>query len=156
MDVLSETAVRVYSAEDKVWIPLPSLMQRGEGHVKVVHVDPARGTVIFLFRVSSDAELVPHTHRCHAIAYTLSGEWEYEGAKLRAGDVAYEPEDSTHAPSSGPGAEVLAILTSRSDQFLINHMPDGSELPLDLAGFQMLDGVSTEADLEQFLASTVE
>ena len=48
-----------------------------------------------------------HTHRCHAIAYTISGEWAYEGLTLAEGAVAYEPIESTHTPTSGTGAELV-------------------------------------------------
>jgi hypothetical protein len=86
------------------------------------------------------------------IAYTISGEWEYEGLRLAEGAVAYEPVHSTHTPISGPGADLAVILTSETDQFLINHMPDGSEWVFDLDFFQALERVRTEEDAEQLLA----
>jgi hypothetical protein len=52
------------------------------------------------------AALASYTYRRHAVAYTISGEWEYEGLKLPAGAVAYEPVDSTHTPSRDNGAGV--------------------------------------------------
>ena len=89
---------------------------------------------------------------CHAIAYTISGEWEYEGLKLGEGAVAYEPVASTHAPSSGPGVELAVVLTSQNDDFLINHMPDGSEWTFDMAFFQTLEAVRTDDDVQSLLA----
>jgi quercetin dioxygenase-like cupin family protein len=151
MQATREDPTRVYSAEDKVWIPIPNI-PKGEGWIKVVHTDPERGTVIFKFRFSPGCELPPHTHRCHAIAYTISGEWEYEGLRLAEGAVAYEPLDSTHTPISGPGADLAVILMSETDRFLINHMPDGSEWVFDMDFFQALDGVRTKEDAEQLLA----
>jgi quercetin dioxygenase-like cupin family protein len=151
MATTSEDPTRVYSAEDKVWIPLPNI-PKGEGWMKVIHTDEERGVVIFKFRFSPGCELLPHTHRCHAIAYTISGEWEYEGLKLPAGAVAYEPVDSTHTPSSGPGAELAVTLTSTTSEFLVNHMPDGSEWPFDMDMFKRLEAVRTEADTETLLA----
>jgi quercetin dioxygenase-like cupin family protein len=151
MEATREDPTRVYSAEDKVWIPIPNI-PKGEGWIKVVHTDPERGTVIFKFRFSAGCELPPHTHWCHAIAYTISGEWEYEGLRLAEGAVAYEPVHSTHTPISGPGADLAVILTSETDQFLINHMPDGSEWVFDLDFFQALERVRTEEDAEQLLA----
>lgn len=151
MNAAQEDPTRVYSAEDKAWIPMPNIPS-GEGWIKVINTDPERGVVTFKFRFSPGCELVPHTHRCHAVAYTVSGEWEYEGLKLPEGAIAYEPVDSTHTPKSGPGAELFVILTSESDQFLVNHMPGGSEWPFDMGFFQALEGIRTEQDVEALLA----
>ncbi len=151
MNAAHEDPTRVYSAEDKVWIPIPNI-PRGEGWIKVINTDPERGVVTFKFRFSPGCELVPHTHMCHAVAYTVSGEWEYEGMKLPEGAIAYEPVDSTHTPTSGPGAELFVLLTSQSDQFLVNHMPDGTEWPFDMGFFQALEQIRTEEDVEALLA----
>jgi quercetin dioxygenase-like cupin family protein len=151
MAVAREDPTEAYSAEDKPWIPIPNVV-KGEGWAKVVHADAERHKVIFKFRFSPDCELPPHTHKCHAIAYTLSGEWAYEGVTLPEGMVAYEPVDSTHTPMSGPGAELLVILDSDTDKFLVNHMPDGSDWEFDMAFFQALDGVRSEEDVEPALA----
>lgn len=151
MEAASEDLTRVYSAEEKPWIPLPNI-PKGEGWIKVIHADDERGVVLFKFRFSPECELVPHTHKCHAIAYTISGEWEYEGLKLPAGAVAYEPVDSVHTPSSGPGAELFVALTSEDDRFLINHMPDGSEWEFDMGFFKQLEAVRSEEDIERLIA----
>jgi quercetin dioxygenase-like cupin family protein len=150
-----EDLTRVYSAEDKAWIPLPNI-PKGEAWIKIINTDEERGIVIFKFRFSPDCELVPHSHACHAIAYTISGEWEYEGLTLPEGAVAYEPVDSTHTPSSAPGAELVVVLNSQTDKFLVNHMPDGSEWVFDMAFFKMLEGVRTEEDLAQLMAALEE
>jgi quercetin dioxygenase-like cupin family protein len=151
MEAAHEDPTRVYDAEDKQWMPVPEI-PKGEAWIKVIHTDPDRGVVLFRFRFSPGSELVPHTHRCHAIAYTIAGEWEYEGLTLGEGAVAYEPLDSTHTPSSGPGAELFTVLTSETDQFLINHMPDGSDIPFDMAFFQALEGISSEEEAQALLA----
>ena len=49
-----------------------------------------------------------------SIAYTISGEWEYEGLKLPVGTIAYEPVGSVHTPSSDPGAELVEPLGCRA------------------------------------------
>jgi quercetin dioxygenase-like cupin family protein len=151
MEVTHEDPTRVYSAEHKPWISIPNI-PKGEGWIKVIHADEERNVVTFKFRFSEGCELVPHTHKCHAVAYTISGEWEYEGLKLPEGAIAYEPVDSTHTPISAPGAELFVILTSQSDQFLINHMPDGSEWVFDMGFFKQLEAVESEEDLEKLLA----
>jgi quercetin dioxygenase-like cupin family protein len=143
---LSTTAddlTRVYQSEDRAWIPIPNVTE-GAGEIKVIHADPDRGVVVFKFRFAPGTLLPPHTHRCHAIAYTISGEWEYEGLKLPVGAIAYEPVDSTHAPSSELGAELLVVLTSDSDRFLINHLPDGSQIEFDMQFFKLLEGMTQE------------
>jgi quercetin dioxygenase-like cupin family protein len=139
----TEDATRVYTSDELEWIPLPGI-PKGEAWFKVIHADPERNVVIFRFRFSPACELAPHTHKCHAIAYTISGEWEYEGLKLPQGATAYEPVDSTHTPSSEDGAELVVFLTSQSDQFLVNHMPDGSDVPFDMAFFKAMEGISAE------------
>ncbi len=150
MATTQDDLTRTYTAEDKPWIPLPNI-PKGEGWLKVIHADEDRGVVVFKFRFSPGCELLPHSHECHAIAYTISGEWEYEGLKLPEGTIAYEPVGSVHTPSSDPGAELVVTLTSKTDQFLVNHMPDGSEWPFDMGMFKRLEAVRSEADIEALM-----
>lgn len=138
-----EDATRVYDSDDREWIPIP-LIPKGEAWIKVIHADEQLGNVIFRFRFSPGCELAPHTHYCHAIAYTISGQWEYEGLKLNEGAIAYEPVQSTHTPSSEPGAELIVFLKSETDQFLVNHMADGTDVAFDMAFFKTLEGISPE------------
>src|SRR5262249_59177781 len=81
-------------------------------------------------------------HHCQAMANPTPGEWGYEGLKLPAGAVAYEPAGSVHAPSSQPGADIVVVLSSDSDRFLENHMADGSTVEMDMGLFRMLDGMT--------------
>jgi quercetin dioxygenase-like cupin family protein len=143
MDTAHEDLTRVFTSEDRAWLPLAGI-PKGEGWIKVIHADEELGKVVFKFRFGQGCELAPHTHKCHAIAYTISGEWEYEGLKLPAGAIAYEPVESVHTPSSGPGAELIVVLSSDSDQFLINHMPDGNDIPFDIGFFKQLENMTPE------------
>ncbi len=102
---------------------------------------------MFKFRFDPGCALPPHTHRGHAIVYTISGEWEYERLRLSAQAVAYEPVNSTHAPSSDGGAELVVFLSSDTDEFLINHMPDGTDVALNMALFKALEGATREQAL---------
>ncbi|MBA2522745.1 MAG: cupin domain-containing protein [Solirubrobacterales bacterium] len=140
----TEDATRVYQSDDREWIPMP-LIPKGEAWIKVIHADPELRNVIFKFRFSPGCELTQHTHHCHAIAYTISGEWEYEGLKLPTGAVAYEPVASTHTPSSGPGSELVVFLRSDDDRFIVNHVEDGSDIAFDMGFFQAMEGI-TAAD----------
>jgi quercetin dioxygenase-like cupin family protein len=135
---------RAITSHDREWIEIPHI-PKGQAWLKVVHADPELNKVVFKFRFSPGCELPPHTHRCHAIAYTISGEWEYEGLTLPAGAIAYEPVASRHAPTSGPGAELVVVLDSDDDQFLLNHLPDGTEVPFDMAFFQAALGAPAQA-----------
>jgi quercetin dioxygenase-like cupin family protein len=152
MATAHEDPTRVYTSHDKPWLAVP-LVPKGEAWIKVIVVDEELKNVIFKFRFSEGCELVPHTHECHAVAYTVSGEWEYEGMKLPEGAVAYEPVGSTHTPSSEHGAELAVVLTSETDGFLVNHMPDGSEIPFDLTFFKQLQAVRTEEEVQQLVES---
>jgi quercetin dioxygenase-like cupin family protein len=139
----TDDATRVYASDERDWIPLP-LIPKGEAWFKVIHADEELKNVIFKFRFSPDCELPPHTHHCHAIAYTISGEWEYEGLKLPVGAVAYEPVASKHTPSSKPGAELIVFLKSETDKFLTNHLPDRVDVDFDMGFFKAMEGITAE------------
>ena len=143
MSTTHEDPTRVYTSEERAWLPLPGI-PKGEGWIKVIHADEEFGKVVFKFRFGPGCELAPHTHKCHAIAYTISGEWEYEGLRLPAGAIAYEPVESVHTPSSEPGAELVVVLSSETQGFLINHMPDGTDIPFDIGFFKQLEGMTPE------------
>jgi hypothetical protein len=64
---------------------------------------------------------------------------------LPTGAIAYEPVESVHTPSSAPGAELIVVLSSDTQEFLINHMPDGADIPFDIGFFkQQLEGMTPE------------
>jgi anti-sigma factor ChrR (cupin superfamily) len=121
------------------------------GRVRVIKADEELGIVIFSYRFDPGTPLPTHRHDCHAIAYTISGEWAYESGALPAGSLAYEPVGSEHTPSSENGAELIAILRSETGRFLVNYMEDGSELVLDMAFFKALEG-ATQEEAERVLA----
>jgi quercetin dioxygenase-like cupin family protein len=72
MEAAHEDPTRVFSSEDREWLPLAGI-PKGKAWVKVIHADEELRKVVFKFRFGPGCELVPHTHRCHAIAYTISG-----------------------------------------------------------------------------------
>lgn len=131
-----EDPTRIHTSHNREWIPFPA--PKGEVQIKIIHIDEERGVVVCRYKLAPGTELTRCTHKCHVIAYTISGEWEYEGLKLPEGTLAYEPVDSTLTASSGPGAEVFVVLTSETDQFLIEHLPDGTDVPVDLVTFKQL------------------
>ena len=143
----------VVESADQEWVPFPAAPG---AHFKVLVADEERNQVVFRLRFDPGCALPPHSHRCHAIAYTLSGEWEYEGLRLPAQAVAYEPVDSTHTPSSDGGAELVVFLNSQTDEFLINHMPDGTDLTLNMAFFKALEGATREQALAVLAADLLD
>ncbi|TMK41443.1 MAG: hypothetical protein E6G56_04310 [Actinobacteria bacterium] len=144
----TEDPTRVIESADQDWLEIP--LSPG-AYIKVIVADEERKQVVFQFRFDPGTVLPRHRHKCHAIAYTVSGEWEYEGLRLPAGALAYEPVESEHTPSSEPGAELVVFLKSETDDFLVNYMPDGSEIPMDMGFFKALEGAS-QADIERLSA----
>lgn len=143
---VEDDPTRVIHGAPQDWIPIPG----AEGaFIKVLVADDERRQVVFMFRFAPGAQMPPHRHLCHATAYTISGEWEYEIDKLPVGTLAYEPVESVHTPSSGPGADLLVMLRSETDQFLENHMPDGSEFVMDMPFFKALEGATLAQAIER-------
>lgn len=147
----TEDHTRVIPGADREWIPLTAVAEGAS--FKVLVADPELHQVVVVFRFAPGTVLPPHTHKCHATAYTISGEWAYEGKPLPEGALAYEPVESTHQPVSESGAELIVILQSKNDDFLINHMPDGTDLPLDMAFFKAVEG-RTAAEVEAMFAAS--
>jgi quercetin dioxygenase-like cupin family protein len=145
----AQDPTRVYDSADQPWLDLPAA--KGAS-MKVVVADEELHRVVFKFRFAPGTVLVPHTHLCHAVAHTVSGSWEYEGLKLPQGAVAYEPYGSKHQAFSDEGAELFVVLTSEDHQFLVNHMPDGSDFPMDMGFFKMLKDM-TQDQLDQLAAA---
>jgi anti-sigma factor ChrR (cupin superfamily) len=136
-----EDPTRVIDSNPQEWIPFGPI----EGaSFKVLVADAELRQVVFMFKFEPGTVLPPHTHECHAIAYTIDGSWDYEGLHLPTGAIAYEPVESTHTPTSEQGATLCVVLKSGSDTFLVNHMPNGSELVLDMPFFKALEGVTRE------------
>lgn len=138
---LSPDLTSIIHGAERPWIPVPGF----EGvFIKVLVADERLRQVIFMFRFAPGTVLPRHKHLCHAIGYTLSGEWRYEEGELRAGSVAYEPFGSEHTPSSAAGAEIVTILNSDTDQFIENYMPDGSTFQMDMSFFKLLHAITPE------------
>lgn len=110
----------------------------------MIVADPELNQVVFTFRLDLGCALPTHTYRCHAIAYTLSGAWEHERIRLPTQSAAYTSADSTHTQSSEGGAELIVFLNSSTDRFIVNHMPDGTDLTLDMTLFTALRGGTRE------------
>jgi quercetin dioxygenase-like cupin family protein len=147
MSFISDDPTALLHPEEQEWVSLPNL----PGQARVIKADDELGIVIFGYRFEPGAKLPEHRHDCHAIAYTISGEWEYEAGKLPAGSLAYEPVGSVHTPHSENGAELIVFLRSDSDEFIINLLEDGSEQHLDMAFWKQMEGI-TQAELDELIA----
>lgn len=126
-------------------IPLP-----GSHNIltKIIKLDPENLQAVLLVKFLPGACAPRHLHHCRAIAYTLSGEWEYDDGKFGPGDVAYELAGNVHTPSSVKGGEMVLIMTSTDGRFLDNYMPDGSIIRHSLKTFQFFQD-KTQKDIER-------
>lgn len=131
----------IVHGDERPWISLPGV---AGVYIKVLVADETLKQVVFMFKFAPGTVLPRHKHLCHAIGYTVSGGWEYETGKLRAGSLAYEPYDSDHLASSTEGAEIVVFLKSENDLFLENAMPDGSTFTMDMNFFKMLHSLTPE------------
>lgn len=138
---LSAEVTSIINGGERPWLPVPGF---AGVFIKVLVADERLKQVVFMFKFGPGTVLPRHKHLCHAIGYTLSGEWQYEEGVLPAGSVAYEPFGSEHSPSSANGAEIVTILTSEDDRFLENYLPDGSTLSMDMNFFKFLQSVTPE------------
>ncbi|MEQ8266546.1 MAG: cupin domain-containing protein [Parvibaculum sp.] len=133
-----------YAMTDRPWHAFEA---DSEDLMKVIHVDEKLGQVVFVQRFGRNATHAKHTHHCTAVAYTLSGCWEYDGEKFPTGSVAFEPAGSTHTAMTRNDnvADVLVVLTSADKGRLLElHMEDGSSAELDIEIFKMMMTTSPE------------
>lgn len=124
-------------------IPLP-----GSKNIltKIIKVDPANRQAVMQVRFLPGGRAPRHLHHCRAIAYTLSGEWQYDDGKFGPGDVAYEVPGNVHTPYSVRGGEMVLIMTSPDGRFLDNYMPDGSIIRHSLKTFEFFKN-KTQAEI---------
>ncbi|MFM1813442.1 MAG: hypothetical protein RLZ98_137 [Pseudomonadota bacterium] len=126
-------------------IPLP-----GSRNIltKIIKVDRVNLQAVMQVRFLPGGRAPRHLHHCRAIAYTLSGEWQYDDGKFGPGDVAYEVPGNEHTPSSVKGGEMVLIMTSPDGRFLDNYMPDGSIIRHSFKTFEFFKG-KTQAEVER-------
>ena len=131
----------IIRGDERPWIPIPGF---GGTSIKVLVADETLKQVVFMFKFAPGTVLPRHRHHCHAISYTISGEWQYEEGVLPVGSLAYEPFGSEHVPSSRDGVEMITFLKSDTDQFIENFLPDGTVIPMDMNFFKMLHAMTPE------------
>lgn len=114
---------RIVDSNKKKWVRLP----RTEADVKIIAIDEVNNNILMMIKMAEGSSYPNHIHHCIAIAYTLEGSWEYEEGPLSPGVIAYEPDQSAHAPKVGPGgATVFVVLIGKDDHYIDFLRSDGS------------------------------
>lgn len=144
----------IINDEHQSWIPLP--IPPGGTAIKVLKADEANHTVVVKFRFDPGSALPRHYHHARAIAYTVSGHWEYDEGPFSQGMVAYEAIGNEHTPSSKSGAELFVVMISDNGKFLVNNMPDGSLVGFNMKFFKALEGISLEAAMQLDFSALVD
>lgn len=134
--------------EPKHWVPFG--LPESEGvFMKIYRVDEAAGRAVIKVRFEAGASAPRHYHFCTAVAYTLSGHWEYDEGDFWPGDVAVEPVGNNHQPSSDQGTEMMLVFDTDNGLLLDNYLTDGSVIRIGLSLLQAMNGKTTE-DLAGF------
>jgi hypothetical protein len=137
----TELSTTILSGAGQDYIPL--VMPEAEGvFVKVLKADEKNRRVVAIVKFEANATMPRHTHHCRAIAYTISGEWEYDNGHFEPGVVAYETIGENHQPFSRTGTEMFIIFDSDGDRWLDNHLSDGTTIHLGMRFFKAFEGIS--------------
>jgi quercetin dioxygenase-like cupin family protein len=128
---------------------VPLAMPEAEGvSFKVLKADAENRRVVAKVKFAPNSKMPRHTHHCRAIAYTLSGEWEYDKGRFTPGVVAYESVGENHQPFSKTGTEMFLIFDADGERFLENHLSDGTTIHLGMRFFKAMERI-TRADAEK-------
>lgn len=141
---MSNDALTIINDDNQPYLPLP--LPNAEGtSFKVLKADEKQNRVVVKMRFGPNTRLPRHYHHCRAVAYTVSGEWDYDEGTFAAGHIAYEEIGHDHTPWSDKGAELFVVFDSDSGIFLDNHLEDGSILRIGMPFFKAYEGASLEA-----------
>ena len=145
---MTETAttvdVRRVASSEVPWLEYPLIPGSSW---RVLHVDEETNTVILNFRMAPWTKSPVHGHFCTATAYTLEGEWFYDGLSFGPGDVAYESTVEVHQPiAREKGALLLTTLMGGrgNDRLLEDHNEDGTTTLLKTRLFKACERISVE------------
>jgi len=133
-------------------LPWHSFINSPGDYMKILHVDEEMGQVVYVQRFAKGAKHLQHTHHCTAIAYTLSGSWQYDKISFGPNELAFEPAGSKHSPSTHEGetADVLVILTSakRDGRLLELYGENGETFELNVDVFKLMASMTPEEFIE--------
>lgn len=148
MTELAEPDVRRIASSEIPWIEYPLIPGSSW---RVLHVDEETNTVVLNFRMAPWTKSPVHGHFCTATAYTLEGEWFYDGLSFGVGDVAFETTVEVHQPiAKEKGATLLTTLIGGrgNDRLLEDHNADGTTTLLRTRLFKACERISV-ADYER-------
>lgn len=132
------------------WLPLA--LPESEGiFIKVLRVDAASGRAVLKIKMAPDSAAPKHYHFCRAVAYTISGSWDYDEGGFQAGDVAVEPIGNFHQATSTNGTEMMLVFDTHFEdgRLLDNYMSDGSVVRIGIQLLQQLEAKNL-ADMVDF------
>jgi len=139
--------------QDYLPIPLPG----AEGvFVKVLKADVEMDRVVVKIKFGPGTRMPRHIHHCRAIAYTISGSWEYDEGAFATGESAWEDETNDHTPWSDEGAELFIVFDGKDGRYLDNFMPDGSIVKLDMPFLKAYEGLTLAEAAQIDVLSLVE
>lgn len=139
--------------QDYLPIPLPG----SEGvFVKVLKADEKMDRVVVKIKFNPGTRMPRHIHYCRAVAYTISGNWEYDEGAFSAGESAWEDEGNDHTPWSDEGAELFIVFDGKNGRYLDNILPDGTIVKLDMPFLKAFEGLSLAEAAQVDVHSLVE
>lgn len=141
-----EEEVTIIRADEGEFIEMPLPGSKGV-LTRLLRVDEENKQVVMHVRFEPGARAPRHYHYCRAVAYTMSGSWEYDEGKFQPGDVAYETTGNIHTPFSDEGSELMLVLSSDDHRYLDNYMDDGSIVRYTIDTFKFFQG-KTQADID--------
>jgi len=140
---MSNPELTIINDDNQPYLPAPIPGSEGV-YFKVLKADEANNRVVMKFKFGADSKLPRHVHHCRAVAYTISGEWEYDEGAFQTGHVAYEDVGNDHTPLSKTGAELFLFFDSDNGLFLDNYLECGTVLKMGMPFFKAYEGVSVE------------
>ena len=132
----------IINPQQRPWLKNPAT---GDA-MKILHVDESHGQVVMIQRFGQNSIHPKHTHHCSVVAFTLSGEWAYDGSSIGLGHVAFEPIGSTHQPMTmnNNKSDVLLVFTSQTGRFLEVFLENGGSFEMDMAFFKQVYAMTEE------------
>lgn len=137
------------------YLPIPLAGAEGV-YVKVLKADEEMDRVVVKIKFDPGTRMPRHIHHCRAVAYTISGQWEYDEGAFVPGESAWEDEGNDHTPWSDEGAELFIVFDGKNGRYLDNIMPDGSIVKLDMPLLKALEGLSLAEAAQLDILSLVE
>lgn len=141
--LLAEHVGRIESSKVP-WLPW-GLVDGAE--FRILKADEEHNICVLNFRMGPHTITQNHDHFSVAMAYTVSGEWQYGDKVFKQGDIAYEHPGEVHQPvTKDHSMELLTIFigTPKDDRFLHNFEEDGSSYIIGMKYMKAFEGLTPE------------